>query len=112
MVRVPQPQMPRRPFRQGQQQPQPMPVQPRRPRPRRRNVWQRLHWGWLLVPILIILAAWLATGIEVGISWDAVMDMLSVHNKESYTRLALLGLVVVGVVAVMKLLREQHEDRK
>jgi len=33
------------------------------------------------------------------------MDMLSVHNKEAYTRLALLGLLVVAVVAVAKIMR-------
>ena len=111
MTQLPQPRMPRGPYRQG---PQPMPVQPRprRPRPRRLNCWQRMHWGWIWAPLLLVLAAWLATGIEVGVTWNQVMDMLAVHNKESYTRLALLGLLVVGVVAVMKILREQHEDRK
>ena len=102
MARLPQPQMPRRPFRQGQQQPQPVLPQPRRPRPRLRR---RFHWGWILVPLVLIVAAWLATGIEAGISWDSVMDMLSVHNKEAYTRLALLGLLVVAVVAVAKIMR-------
>ena len=62
--------------------------------------------------MVLLLAAWLATGIQVGFSWDSVMDMLSVHNKESYSRLAICGLLVVGVVAVMKILREQHEDQK
>jgi len=111
MTQLPQPRMPRGPYRQG---PQPMPVQPRprRPRPRRLNFWQRMHWGWILAPLLLVLAAWLATGVEVGVTWNQVMDMLAVHNKEAYTRLALLGLLVVAFVAVAKILREQHEDRK
>ena len=112
MARLPQPQMPRRPFRQGQQQPQPMPVQPRprRPRPRRLNLWQWMHLGWVLVPIVLIVAAWLATGIEVGVTWNQVMDMLAVHNKEAYTRLALLGLLVVAIVAIAKILRENKRS--
>jgi len=111
MTQVPQPRMPRGPYRQG---PQPMPVQPRPPRrrPRRLNLWQRMHWGWILVPLLLVLAAWLATGIQVSFSWDSVMDMLAVHNKEAYTRLALLGLLVVAFVAIAKILREQRRDRK
>ena len=111
MTQLPQPRMPRGPYRQG---PQPMPVQPRprRPRPRRLNFWQRMHWGWILAPLLLVLAAWLATGIEAGVTWNQVMDMLAVHNKEAYTRLALLGLLVVAFVAIAKILREQRRDRK
>ena len=111
MTQLPQPRMPRGPYRQG---PQPMPVQPRprRPRPRRLNFWQRMHWGWILAPLLLVLAAWLATGIEVGVTWNQVMDMLAVHNKEAYTRLALLGLLVVAFVAVAKILREPRQDRR
>ena len=109
MAQLPQPRMPRGPIRQGLQ---PVLGRPRRPRPRRPNLWQRLHWGWILVPLVVVLAAWLATGIEPSFSWDSLMDLLQVRNREAYTRLALLGLLVVGIVAVAKALREQHGDRK
>jgi len=109
MAQLPQPRMPRGPVRQG---PQPVFGRPRRPRPRRPNLWQRLHWGWVLVPLVLVLAAWLATGIEVGVTWDTVMDIMCVHNKESFSRMTMLGLLVVGIVVIAKVLREQHEDRK
>jgi len=108
MTQLPQPQGPRRPYPQGPQPPQPRPQRPRR---RWLNFWQRMHWGWVLVPLVIILAAWLATGIEASFSWDAVMDMLKVENKEAYTRLALLGLLVVAIVAVARILREPRNPR-
>jgi len=106
MARLPQPRFPRGPY---PQQPQQVLPKPPRPRPRLRR---RFRWEWLFVPMVLLIAAWLATGIQVGFSWDSVMDTLSVHNKEAYSRLAICGLIVVAVVAVMKILREQHEDRK
>lgn len=109
MTQLPQPRMPRRPYPQG---PQPVQPQPRRPRRRWLNFWQRMHWGWVLVPLVIILAAWLATGIEASLSWDAVMDMLNIKNEEAYTRLTLLGLLVVAIVAVGRILREPRQDRR
>jgi len=69
-----------------------------------------MHWGWILAPLLLVLAAWLATGIEAGVTWNQVMDMLAVHNKEAYTRLALLGLLVVAIVAIAKILRENKRS--
>ncbi|HUX00692.1 MAG: hypothetical protein WBD63_05590 [Phycisphaerae bacterium] len=63
-----------------------------------------------MAPLLLVLAAWLATGIEAGVTWNQVMDMLAVHNKEAYTRLALLGLLVVAIVAIAKILRENKRS--
>ena len=112
MVRVPQPQMPRRSFRQGPQQPQPMLPRPRRPRPRRLNLWQRFQWAWILVPALIVLAAWIATGLEPSVNFEDIARLLGVTHIDRYARLALLGLLVVAIVAIAKILREQRRDRK
>ncbi len=76
-------------------------------RPRRKSCFK---WGIILVPGVILLAVWLASGVSVGVTWDDVMDVLRVHNRNRYTQLAILGLVAVGVVSIAKLLRKDGKD--
>jgi hypothetical protein len=60
--------------------------------------------------LVVVLAAWLATGIEPSFSWSSLMDLLQVRNREAYTRLAILGLLVVAIVAIAKILREKRRS--
>jgi hypothetical protein len=80
---------------------------PRRPRPRRSNFWRRLHWGWVLVPLVLILATWIATGIRPSVSFQEIAAILGVHHVDRYARLALLGLVVVAIVAIARIMRKR-----
>ena len=78
-----------------------------RPRGRRKR---RFRWWLVLVPAFLLLAMWVAQGITIGFSWADVQDALHVHNRARYSRLALLGLVAVAVVAIARLLRKGKKD--
>ena len=92
-----------RPFHRGQQ-----PIVVRRRRPRRR--W-RFRWSLLVgVPLTCLVVAWMMSGIEVAFNWDDVMDAMNVHNRTRYTRLATIGLVLIGGVLVWRIWRGVKKD--
>lgn len=85
------------------------PMQPRkvqRARPRRKA---RFKWGIVLVPGVILLALWLASGVSIGFSFNDVMDALSVHDRRRYRELCILGMVAVGIVSIAKILRKDND---
>lgn len=79
----------------------PRPTVIRRPRPRRR--W-RFRWGIVWVLGTIFLAAWLVSGIRPAVSWDDIMDLLRVRNRERYTQLAVLGVTICGGLGIARVL--------
>ena len=66
---------------------------------------ERFRWGMILLPGVVLLVLWLASGVSIGFTWDEVMDVLHVRNRSRYTQLAILGLICVGVVAIARVLR-------
>lgn len=70
----------------------------------------RFRWGWIALPVGCLVAAWLmASFIAPGFDWEDIMDLLHVHprNLGRYTRLAVLGLVLIGIVAVSRIVRKR-----
>jgi len=49
---------------------------------------------WKLIPMLG----------TVRFSWSSVMDLLNIHDRGRYTSLAILGCVIVAMVAVVRIL--------
>lgn len=86
--------------------PQPIPQTPP-PKPKRR--W-RFRWQILLVPLACLFAAWMASGIEIGFSWDDIMDRISVVHRGAYSRLFLLGLMGVAIAAIVRITRNTKEE--
>ena len=85
------------------------PAHPPRP-PRRRSTFR---WSILWVPVACLLAAWFLAGVEPALTWDDVMDLLDVQERERFTKLALLGLLLVGVIAVLHILKgDENESGK
>ena len=80
-------------------------VQPRQPKPKRHFRW------WLLLVPLIALLLWILTSKlrTISISWNSVMDFLGVHDRARYTSLAILGCVIVAIVAAIRVF---HGPRK
>ena len=64
----------------------------------------RFRWGCIWVVVAIALAMWLAAGSKPAITWDSVMDLLHVKNRERYTQLAVLGVLICGACAVARIL--------
>ena len=62
-----------------------------------------LRIEWILIPLVLLVLMYLGQGRPV-LTWDRVMDYLNVHDKDRYTMLFHLGLIVIGVVAVAKIL--------
>ncbi len=79
-------------------------------RPRRRRRRPRFRWEWLLIPGVCILAVWFLSNAHAAFSWEDVMDVLHVHNREQYTMLAVMGLVLVAIVAIARVLRRKDDE--
>ena len=76
-------------------------MRPKAPRSRR-----RFNWAWVLVPLVVIGAIWLISGVRVAFSWEDVMCWLGVVDRERYSRLAAIALAIVGIVAIARVFRK------
>jgi len=79
----------------------------RKPKPK----W-RFRWAFVLVPAAVFLALWIISGIEPAGTWDDLMDFMKVRNRQRYTLLACLGLVIVAIVATARVLRPSEDDQE
>ena len=59
--------------------------------------------GWLLAPLCILGMWYLLNHVQPVLKWDTVMDFLHVHNRERYTMLGILCLVLIFIVAVVRI---------
>ena len=67
----------------------------------------RIYYSMIVIALTCGLVAWFLSGVRTSFTWEAVMDALHVHNRERYTRLAVLGVLVITIVALLRLFREQ-----
>jgi hypothetical protein len=65
---------------------------------------QRFLLGWILVPLAVLGMAYLLGHVTPAVTWEHVMDLLHVHNRERYTMLLHLCLVLTFVVAAVRIL--------
>ena len=79
--------------------------------PRRRRIRRRFKWAWITVPVVVLGMIYLISGVDLAFSWSDVMGLLGVENEKRYTLLAVLGLITVGVVAVVAVLRNRKQDK-
>jgi hypothetical protein len=84
-------------------------LQPPRPRPPKR----RFRWWWITVPLACAVVAYLlSTAIPPRFDWEDVMRALHVPSRAfgRYTRLCVLGLTLVTIVAVLRIARSRRSD--
>jgi hypothetical protein len=60
--------------------------------------------GWLLVPLALLGMFYLLQHTRSVVTWEQIMGLLHVHNRERYTMLFHLCLALVFVVAAVRIL--------
>ena len=60
-------------------------------------------WNLVLIPLVCAIMAWILNHIKPAISWRDILDLLDVHDGR-YSKLAILGLVLISVVLVKRTL--------
>ena len=89
---------------QWQPQPdlQPPPEPPKKP----------FRWWLILVPLVLLFCIWLGHGLRPSFRFEDVMDALGVpmRSHESYTQLAVLGVVVAAAAAICRILGKGGRD--
>ena len=81
------------------------PQEPRRNEPPPPADQYRLRPGCLLVPLTLIVLYVFLRSIAPVLSWNRVMDVLNVHDRQRYTMLALLCLSLILIAAIWRILR-------
>lgn len=66
--------------------------------------------GWILVPLALLGMAYLLRHTSPAVTWERVMDLLHVHNRERYTQLFHLCLALTFIVAAVRILG--RKDKK
>lgn len=65
---------------------------------------------WIWVPVTCLFVAWLVHTAQPACRFDDVIEALEVRDAAEYRKLAVLGLALVGVVAVLRVLRGRGKD--
>ncbi len=86
-------------------QPSRQKVEPPAPPPKR-----QFQWGWVLVPLAVLGTAYLLGHTRPAVTWEQVLDLLHVHNRERYTMLLHLCLALTFVVAAVRILGRKNKD--
>ncbi len=81
--------------------PPPMPV-PAPSAPRR-----VVNRSIVFVLLVIVAAAWFLKGAVPSVTWSDVMNWAGVVDKERYTRLMVLGCLLVAITLIVKILRSR-----
>ena len=65
--------------------------------------WQ-FNMAWVLVPLVLLGMAYVLHNSSSSVTWEGIMDILNVHNRQRYTMLFHLGLICVFIVATVRIL--------
>jgi len=94
-------------FQRVQQQPQQEIPQPPQREPQPKYVFRI---SWLLVPLCLLGMWYLLSHAQPVLQWESVMDFLHVRNQERYTRLAVLCLTLIFIVAAVRILGRKNDQ--
>jgi hypothetical protein len=72
-------------------------LRPRKPRFRFRS-------SLVLVPLALLLAAWVLNRIDPAISWDNILFMLGVRNRQRASMLIVLALTLLAILLIKRIL--------
>lgn len=72
------------------------------------NAKRRFQWGIVWGVLLIVVVLYVIVNANSSIEWGTVMDRLGVRNRERYTALFRLGLLITACCAIGRILRDRH----
>jgi hypothetical protein len=75
----------------------------------RQEARTKFRLGWVVVPLALLGMIYLLRHTSPAVTWEHVMDLLHVHNRERYTMLLHLCLALTGVVAAARILGRKDE---
>lgn len=78
--------------------------------PGRSSAPRNFRWNLLWIPIACLFLAWMFSGVRSGFSWEDVMQTMNVRNEERFTRLAVLGVVLIAITAIWRLCRNDRDE--
>jgi hypothetical protein len=90
-----------------------VPFNPRRvvmARPRKRRKRWRPNWGILWVIVALLGITWLLHNIEPAVTWEELMNYLHVHNRERYSQLAILCIILTTICALWRIVKGKKDD--
>ena len=90
-----------------------VPFDPRRVvmvQPRKRRKRWRPNWAILWVIVALLGITWLLHHIEPAVTWEDVMDYLHVHNRERYSQLAVLGIILTAICFAWQIAKGNKDD--
>jgi ABC-type proline/glycine betaine transport system permease subunit len=71
---------------------------------------QAFRWSVVLVPLVCLFVFWVVHNIKPAFSWSQVLNLLHVKNRERFTMLTVLGLLLIGIVSIWSVLRKNDDD--
>ncbi len=69
-----------------------------------------LRLEWILGPLALLGMTYVLQNTSSVVTWDHVMDLLHVKNRERYTMLFHLGLTVIFIVAAVRILGRKDKE--
>jgi hypothetical protein len=76
----------------------------------RRGHRRRIRWSVVWVLGALFLSVWIINSVAPSITWGGVMDGLHIRNREGFSRLACLFLVLVAVLLIARIARKRRRE--
>ena len=72
----------------------------------------RFRWELLLILLVIFIVLYLMKGAETSFSFEDIMDLLGVEDRDRYIRLFTLGCICVAITAIIRIHSSRTKGQK
>ncbi len=70
---------------------------------------RRFRMGWVLVPLALVVMAYMLSNAGSSLGWNQIMDLLQVRDRQRYTMLFHLCLTITVIVAAVRILGSKEK---
>ena len=77
--------------------------------PQHKRTKLRFRWGFVLIPMICLSAAWIINHVNPAFTWRDLLDLLPVSRRH-YSRLAILGLTLIGFLSIKRILQNDNKE--